>query len=271
MAALRSHGFTLIELVVVLALIALGAAMLTPGLAHTRPNVRAIQCLSNLSQMQAGWRMYASDFNDVMLPNAPLGMVNADTWCGSQSEDWKNSNANTNPAPYLAALLASYVGNQIGLYKCPGDTIPSSNGPRIRSYSMNGQMGNFYCESLAQSYNPGYNAYVKVTELVGALPPAMALVFCEENMCSLDDGYLQVDDYNDSGWPDVPGSYHNGGMGVSFADGHVELHQWVTGALLIPVRFGFGYPSGNYPAFTGGHTNADLVWWKAHTAAPLGQ
>jgi prepilin-type processing-associated H-X9-DG protein len=258
----------MIELLVVLALIAVWAIMLTPGLAHTRQNVRAIRCLNNLRQMQTGWRIYAADSEDVMLPNAPLGSAASDSWCGGAFEDWYNSDANTNPAPYLASLLAPYVGKQIGLYRCPGDNIPSINGPRIRSYSMNGQMGCIYNKSTVTDYNLGYSAYVKVTELTGSLPPAMALVFCEENMCSLNDGFLQVNDNNPL-WPDVPGSYHNGGMGISFADGHVELHKWVTGALLIPVRF--GYTADLIFSSPGGVNNVDYVWWQKHTAAPLGQ
>lgn len=51
----RHDGFTATELLVVLALIALGALMLAPALAHTRPNVRTAVCLNNLKQMQAGW------------------------------------------------------------------------------------------------------------------------------------------------------------------------------------------------------------------------
>jgi len=28
-------------------------------------------------------------------------------------------------------------------------------------------------------------------------------------------------------WIDVPGSYHNGGCGFAFADGHSETHRWI--------------------------------------------
>jgi prepilin-type processing-associated H-X9-DG protein len=29
-------------------------------------------------------------------------------------------------------------------------------------------------------------------------------------------------------WWDAPGTYHNGGCGFSFADGHSETHQWLN-------------------------------------------
>ena len=84
----------------------------------------------------------------------------------------------------------------------------------------------------------------------------------------MNDGYLQVDLKDDSGWPDVPGAYHDFKGSMNFADGHAVIHKWVTSALKIPVRYGFGWPQGGYPPFPGGHNNADLLWWKAHTASP---
>ena len=31
----------------------------------------------------------------------------------------------------------------------------------------------------------------------------------------------------DTEWIDAPGSYHNGGCGFDFADGHSEIHKWM--------------------------------------------
>ncbi len=30
---------------------------------------------------------------------------------------------------------------------------------------------------------------------------------------------------------DLPASYHNGACGISFADGHAEVHKWLGGAV----------------------------------------
>jgi hypothetical protein len=87
-------------------------------------------------------------------------------------------------------------------------------------------------------------------------------------MCNLNDGYLQVDCTDDQGWPDVPGSYHEWKGSLGFADGHAEIHKWITSALKIPVVYGVGWPGHGYPTVPGGHNNADLVWWKAHVSAP---
>src|SRR5258708_2125803 len=62
-------GFTLVELLVVVGVLAVLAAMLIPALANTQPDGRTFQCLNNERQIVLGWRMYADDNNDVLAPN----------------------------------------------------------------------------------------------------------------------------------------------------------------------------------------------------------
>jgi len=256
----RARGFTLIELLVVIAIIAILAAMLLPVLARAKAKAIGIKCISNLKQLQLGWQLYATDYNDVMLPNAPLSVTTDRTWCSGQTEGWGMQDANTNPVPYQTSILAPFVGNQLGIYKCPADSIPSDNGPRIRSYSMNSQMGNLYVYGITRGYNSTAFAYVKVPEILNCPGPSQAFVFCEENICSLNDGYLQVNSGTPV-FPDVPGSYHVWNNGFSFADGHAELHKWVSGVLKIPV-------SHNYLAASigTGISNPDWLWFTAHAA-----
>jgi prepilin-type N-terminal cleavage/methylation domain-containing protein len=263
MRSRKVRCFTLIELLVVIAIIAILASMLLPALSRAKMKAQAIQCISNLKQLQLGWQLYAGDFRDIMLPNAPLGSTTDQTWCYGQAEGWgANFDANTNVALYKASILAPFLGNQLGVYKCPADNIPSANGPRIRTYSMQSQMGNIFDSvyQITRAYNPGYAAFRKVTELTQPLPPTSAVVFLEENMCSMNDGYLQVNN-GIPVFPDVPGSYHIWATGVSFADGHAELHKWVTPVLKIPVRLGY-----NNASIGTGINNADWVWFSQHTS-----
>jgi prepilin-type N-terminal cleavage/methylation domain-containing protein len=257
------RGFTLIELLVVIAIIAILAGMLLPALSKAKSKAQSIQCVSNLKQVQLGWHIYANENNDIMVPNAPLGGTPGTSWCYGSSQGWGNEDANTNAAIYRTSILAPYMGNQLGVYKCPADSIPSDNGPRIRTYSMNSQMGNIYTRAVTEAYNSKARAYVKVSELSGYPSPTDAWVFCEENMCSMNDGYLQVQSGTPS-FPDVPGSYHKWNCGFSFADGHAEIRKWKTTVLRIPVTKGFRKNS-----IGTGITNPDWVWFTDHAATKL--
>src|SRR2546426_622444 len=64
------RAFTLVELLVVIAIIGVLASMLLPAMAEAKRVGRSAACLNNLKQLQAGWLMYADDFNDILPPNS---------------------------------------------------------------------------------------------------------------------------------------------------------------------------------------------------------
>ncbi len=58
----RRHGFTLIEVLAVVAIIGLLAAVLLPSLHAAREQARAVACQSNVRQLGVGMTMYQSQY-----------------------------------------------------------------------------------------------------------------------------------------------------------------------------------------------------------------
>ena len=64
-------GFTLIDLLVVIASIAILAAILLPVLATSKEQAQRTKCLSNLRQLAIGVSGYAQDSQDYFIPAKP--------------------------------------------------------------------------------------------------------------------------------------------------------------------------------------------------------
>ena len=60
----RFSGFTLVELLVVIGIIALLIAILLPALSKAKVKAQGAHCMNSLHQLQLAWLIYSGDNND---------------------------------------------------------------------------------------------------------------------------------------------------------------------------------------------------------------
>lgn len=84
-------GFTLMEVLVVAAVIGLLAALLLPALSRVRQKTEATYCMNNSRQLALAWLMYADDHHGVLVANRygneVRGGANPDNWVSGWM-DW---------------------------------------------------------------------------------------------------------------------------------------------------------------------------------------
>jgi prepilin-type N-terminal cleavage/methylation domain-containing protein/prepilin-type processing-associated H-X9-DG protein len=209
-----SGGFTLIELLVVIAIIAILAAMLLPALSKAKQKAQGIKCLSNSKQFALAWTMYADDTRDTLVLNPESASFPSNpAWLYGNMQ---NPLEVTNTDLIISGLLFPYT-KAVDLYKCPGNTTA-----QIRGISMNGHMG---CAS--PSVVDAYNTYwLKSTAI---RHPTSMFLCIDEYEGSINDGSFRINGMKATFsvvLNDWPAAYHGGASGISFADGHAEMHKW---------------------------------------------
>jgi prepilin-type N-terminal cleavage/methylation domain-containing protein len=269
----RNGAFTLIELLIVVAIIAIIAGLLLPALAKAKAKARRIQCINNERQLSLTWVMYSGDNNDKLVPNGqstPGGSTQSPLWVQGTfyySADNLNSDLILNPR---YALFAHYLKSP-DVYRCPSDhqtiTIANKQYPKLRSYGLNAFVGwasdSPYDWDTRLCAPRAYRVFKKTSDLVAPTPSEL-FIFQDTHPESICWPYFGVI----MGLPgteaffNFPAVYHSYGGVIGFADGHTEAHRWRDPRTLAAKSSDYHQHHEASP------NNPDLVWLRQHATSP---
>ena len=117
-------GFTLIEVLTVVGIIALLLAMLLPGLSAARAQAGSVVCQSNIRQIAIANAYYAEDNNRLYCPGAAEFLKNLHRWHGTRDHPSESFDSSRGP-------LVPYLGPDGLIRRCPAfpaDEVAAESG-----------------------------------------------------------------------------------------------------------------------------------------------
>ena len=188
---LQRQGFTLVELLVVIGIIAVLAAILFPAFSAAREKARLAVCTSNLKQIGEAILMYCQDWDDTYPYAATI----------------LNEYEGRIDAPSLRFVLKPYLDPQSGVWFCP--SWMGKHGELLKNHPLWSTYGCTYAYS-AFPYMASRCLYGKPMSMV-TRPAEKPMIWCAAG-----DVHAPITTRE---WTEgKPGA-----VNICFADGHVKL------------------------------------------------
>jgi prepilin-type N-terminal cleavage/methylation domain-containing protein/prepilin-type processing-associated H-X9-DG protein len=233
----EKKGFTLVELLVVISIIALLFGILIPVLGRAREVSKLVVCQSNLRQLAIAWMSYAQSNDERMCYPFMYQSHKNGMWAMKETWIWAPYNAQTDQS-VMPDLLYDTAGadrptreeefegirrgtlyryaQNVKAFHCGNDKI------HWQSYSipdcLNGEW-QFAPPTMTKPWNV-------LTKMLQLKSPATKYVFLEDAdpRTYVEDSFeLYIkQDY----WSDPVSVAHMGKSGFAFADGHAEQRKW---------------------------------------------
>jgi len=225
---MRRHAFTLIEILVVVAILAILAGLLFPVFSQAKSDGKKGACLSNMRQIGIAVQLYTNDFDDFYPQTRQSSLQpDVDDASGGIDEPIYGSVFAT-LIPYVGKKGAPYDGS---IFSCPVDPDPMGkqcfeidpDAPEVSSYLANA----YFAFGLNGSgiASPAATIYFSERRSVrdGSVDP-----FCDDiyrpwfNTLNPKAPEDEMDPYFGA----VATQLHNGRSNFDFADGHTKNLAW---------------------------------------------
>ncbi|MBI4027138.1 MAG: prepilin-type N-terminal cleavage/methylation domain-containing protein [Verrucomicrobia bacterium] len=199
--SLRQTAFTLVELLTVIAIISILAALLMPGLKSARESGRRIKCLSQLKQISLAFNLYAQDNRDFY---PPYGSTVSPGVYRYFTEKIK---------PYLSDIPETDATREPIIFRCPSDQRPLA--PLFQTWVIDtyGNMGLTGLNDVLWRVSSG--GWVDYSFTIGTLTKPAETLLCSDHYAWLYWGPAHINN------PLQQDFRHGNGINALFADGHV--------------------------------------------------
>ncbi|MFA6717358.1 MAG: DUF1559 domain-containing protein [Victivallales bacterium] len=211
----KINKFTLVELLIVIAIIAILASMLLPALNTAREKAKQSSCISNLKQVGSSLFMYADDFDGYCFPLNKINSTGKNYWTARSYLYIKN--------PYLF-LCPSHPTNKARL-----EQYKTSSGWSLEQYNCSDYGYNW--RYIGTSYALGSNSwpnYGSPAKLARIKSPSAIIFFAESVKIGTSTdtpewGYYMAcwkkESYNSVA------TRHNEGGNIFYGDGHCKYRK----------------------------------------------
>ncbi|MFQ5489818.1 MAG: prepilin-type N-terminal cleavage/methylation domain-containing protein [Phycisphaerae bacterium] len=243
-------GFTLVELLVVVSILALLVAMLLPSLSGARDQAKAAVCASGIRQIALANTMYAGDHRQRYCPGAAdLATTNLHRWHGTRDQPGQPFRAAGGP-------LVPYLGSEQGIRVCPSLRIGGSDADPAHFERNCGGYG-YNQAFLGRVLDPvGFGFFKLVTDRLGAMAdrvrrPGQTVMFADAAFAGaklIEYSFAEPRRFPQFGGRPDPSIHfrHRGGANVAWCDGHVDRRKrtftWKSGFYPTdPDRLGIGW------------------------------